>query len=429
MTGSPIGVGLLGLGNVGGGVAEYLHKHGDSGGLRLVGAAVKDLSKPRDTSVPYVTDDAYRVIRDPDVQILVELVGGEQALEYHMEAIEKGKSLVTANKLVIARYAPQIFEAARRKGVDVGFEASVGGGIPIVQTLREDLAGNKISVIRGIVNGTTNYILTRMGEGMKYEDALEIAQQKGFAETDPTSDVSGEDARYKLAILSSLAWNAWINPASISCEGIPEITPQDFDYAGDVGYTIKLLATARTHDGKLEVRVNPALIRGTSHPSGPHPLSGVRDEFNAIYLEGDLCGPQLYYGRGAGRYPTTSAVVADIRRLARNLRTDVRDDLPTLDGHVELVQNPVSGGYIRASLEHVPGTAAKVFDILGRHGINVMDSLQRRTFGYEDGDGKTVIPDIITIEPTNDSFVKEAMRELATCDGVHGKPVYLRIEE
>ena len=420
-----INIGLLGLGNIGTGVAEYLRDSGNLHGLHLKAVAEADPAKRSSARLPNVliTDDANTIIRDPQVQIVVELIGGEHpAKEYVLEAIDNGKAVVTANKFTISRYIKQILEAARKRGVDVRFEASVGGGIPIIQTLREDLAANTISLITGIVNGTTNYILTRMSEGMEYRDALRIAQEKGFAERDPYLDVSGQDARHKLAILTSVAWNTWVDPASIPCEGISEITPKDMDFAAEFGYAIKLLASARKHGSKAELRVNPTLV------SVSHPLAKVVDEFNAIYLEGNLCGPQMYMGRGAGRPATTSAVVADIMHIAGNIRRGVRDDLPSLDEHYELVADPVSGGYFRLDLKHIAGSLAKVADILARRGISIKDSVQRNRFRRE-LDGDILIPDIITIEPVEDSRVRKALEELEKCDRVSGKPFYLRIED
>jgi homoserine dehydrogenase len=420
-----VNVGLLGLGNIGTGVAEYLRDYGGREGLHLKAVADVNPARVKDTSLPnvVVTSDAYEIIRNPQLQIVVELIGGEHpAKEYVMEAIEHGKAVVTANKFTISRYGRDIFGAARKQGVDIGFEASVGGGIPIIQSLREDLAANTISLITGIVNGTTNYILTRMSEGMEYGGALTVAQEKGFAERDPYLDVSGQDARHKLAILASVAWNTSIHPDSISCEGIVEITPKDIDFAAEFGYAIKLLAVARKRGSRAELRVSPALV------SLSHPLAKVVDEFNAIYLEGNLCGPQMYLGRGAGRAATTSAVVADIMRIARDIRRGVRDELPSMDEGHELVEDPVSGGYFRLDLKHVAGSLAKVADILAKHGISIKDSVQRNRFRRE-VDGDTVIPDIITIEPVEDSRVKRALQELEKCDRVFGKPFYLRIED
>ena len=420
-----INVGLLGLGNIGTGVAEYLRDHGKSKGLVLKAVADADPAKVKSALFPeaLVTDDARRVINDPQIKIIVELIGGEQpAIQFVTEAIESGKAVVTVNKLTISKYGKQMFEAARKKVVDVGFEASVGGGIPIIQTIREDLAANNITLITGIVNGTTNYILTRMSEGMEYKDALKTAQEKGFAEKDPYLDVSGQDARYKLAILASVAWNTSVDPASIPCEGITGITSKDLDFAREFGYAIRLLATARMHGSKVEMRVSPTLL------SLSHPLAKVVDEFNAIYLEGDLCGPQMYLGRGAGRLATSSAVVADVMRIARDIERGVHDDLPSLDQRHEFVEEVVSGGYFRLDLRHVPGSLAKVAEILARHGINVKDSVQRNKFGRK-VDGDTIIPDIITVELAGDKKVKKALEELEKCDSVSGKPFYLRIEE
>jgi len=414
-----INVGLLGLGTVGTGVAEYLIKQEE---IKLKAVAVKNPEKKREVSVNFV-DDPYKIIDDPEINIVVELVGGiDPAKNYILDSIKNGKNIVTANKALISKHGREIFEAARKKKVSVGFEASVAGGIPIIQTLREDLSGNKIQEITGIINGTTNYILTRMSkDGMNYNDALKLAQQKGFAEADPYMDVSGEDARQKLAILASLAWNTWINPESIQLEGITEITPQDIDYASNFGYAIKLLATAKKHNDKVELRVNPALIKKS------HPLASVMDEFNAIYVVGNLSGPHMYYGRGAGRYPTSSAVIADIRRIAEKIQKNIYDEIPNLDKKIEISKNPISKGYIRIDLRDVPGSLASISKILADRKINVKDSIQREKFKYE-SDGEVVIPDIITTDPVSDDMIREALKELKNCKGVCGTPFYLRIE-
>lgn len=420
-----INIGLIGLGNIGTGVAEYLRDYGSRDGLHLKTVAEADQSKLKNTPLPgvTVTTDAYRLIRDPQIQIVIELIGGEQpARQFMMEALDNGKAVVTANKLTVSKYSREIFEAARKRNIDFGFEASVGGGIPIIQTLREDLAANTISLITGIVNGTTNYILTRMSEGLEYKDALKTAQEKGFAERDPYLDISGQDAKYKLAILASIAWNTWIDPDSISCEGITEITPKDIDFAAEFGYAVKLLATARKHGSKLELRVSPSLVSLT------HPLTKVVDEFNAIYLDGSLCGPQMYLGRGAGRRATSSAVVADVMRISRNIRRGVHDNLPSLNEKYEPVEEAVSGGYFRLDLKHIPGSLAKVAEVLAKNGISIKDSIQRNKFRHKI-EGVTVISDIITVEPVGDGKVRKALEQLEKCDRVYGKPFYLRIED
>ena len=415
-----VNIGLLGLGTVGTGVAEYLLKQKE---IRLKAVAVKNPKKKRVVSVNFV-NDPYKIINDPEINIVVELIGGiNPAKEYILAAINNGKNVVTANKALIAKHGKEIFDAAKKKKVSIGFEASVAGGIPIIQTLREDLAGNDIQEITGIINGTTNYILTRMSkDNMNYQDALKLAQEKGFAEADPYMDVSGEDARQKLAILASLAWNTWINPESIQLEGITEITPQDIDYASNFGYAIKLLATAKKHNDKVELRVNPALIKKS------HPLASVMDEFNAIFVVGDLAGPHMYYGRGAGRYPTSSAVIADIKRISENISKGIHDEIPSLDKKIEIAKNPSNKGYIRVDLRDFPGSLASISKILADRKINIKDSIQREKFKYE-SDGDTVIPDIITTGPVSDNVMKEALKELKKCKGVCGTPFYLRIEE
>ncbi|MBI4018329.1 MAG: homoserine dehydrogenase [Candidatus Aenigmarchaeota archaeon] len=422
---APTVIGMLGLGNVGTGVVEYLlSDRRKPGQIYLKMAAVQDLGKKRGARAR-LTTDPYRIIDDPEIKIVVEIMGGEEpAREYIMQSLERGKSVVTANKVLIAKYGREIFDAARRKGVDVFFEGAVAGGVPVIRVMRESLSANQISRILAILNGTTNYILTRQSEEMSYDEALKDAQSRGFAEANSELDVSGRDARDKLAILASLAFDTPVDPDKIYCEGITGIASEDIDYAAEEGLSVKLLGVAKRRGNTLELRVHPTLI-----PQN-HPLAGVRYEYNAVYLEGDLCGPQMYYGRGAGRKPTTSAVLSDIFRAARNKERGVSDSLPELRSSLRIVgpEKVRTRGYFRMNLKHVPGTLSAVTGVFGSHGIQVEDSIQRRKYRRRIG-REEVFPNIITIEETPEAVIQKALEELSALDRVVGTPVYIRIEQ
>lgn len=426
----PIGVGIIGMGTVGGGVVKHFQDGRlEDFGLKLRRIAVHDLSKPRKTKFP-LTNDVNAIFNDPSIDIVVELMGGLLAKDYILEAINHGKSVVTANKAVMARYAKLLFDTSRSQSVDLGFEASVGGGIRIIDVLNT-YKGEKINRIMGILNGTTNYILTQMEEGLSFDAALKRAQKKGFAEADHTLDTGGYDSRDKLALLASLVFNTQIDPEKISCTGIGDITPIDIDFArkyeteeGGRGYVIKLLAVAKRRGNAVELRVNPALIQKD------HQLASVSNEVNAVYIEPELAGPQILGGRGAGRNATTSAVISDIIRIAKNIRRGVTDELPTLNEKIDVIDpdKVQTKGYIRTSLKHIPGSGAQALRILGEHGLNVVDSVQRRRFG-EIINGKIYIPDIITVEAIEKKFIKSALKELAKSKRTHGPTLFLPFEE
>ncbi|MDR7421457.1 MAG: homoserine dehydrogenase [Armatimonadota bacterium] len=316
------GVGMIGLGTVGGAVAGLLLRHGEEiarragGSLVLRRVAVAHPGRPRAVALPdgVLVGDARAVIGDPGVDVVVEVMGGlEPARTYVTEALAAGKSVVTANKVLMAARGEELLAAAAAAGTDLFFEASVGGGIPVVKAIVESLAGNEIREIVGILNGTTNYILTRMArDGMGFGEALVAAQRQGFAESDPTDDIDGHDAAAKLAILATVAFGARVVDEDVYREGISRITARDIAYARELGYAVKLLAVARQSDGGIEARVHPALL-----PTD-HPLAAVNEEFNAIMIEGDPVGPVVLEGRGAGGGPTASAVVGDIVDAARN---------------------------------------------------------------------------------------------------------------
>lgn len=427
-----VNVGLLGFGTVGTGVVKYLlERQKQDPFLVLKKVAVADLNKPREVDFPILTEDPRQILDDPEIQLVVELIGGESpAFQLIGEALSRGKSVVTANKVAVSRHMKALFNLARRHSVDLGFEASVAGSIPIVRVLN-GFQGESITRFTGILNGTSNYILSRMEEGMDFTEALVLAQEKGYAEAEHLLDTGGFDARDKLAVIASLIYNTHVDPESIHCEGITGVTPVDLDFAakhgleeGEPGYSVKSLATARTSDQGLELSVYPALVRRD------HPLASVRDESNGIYIEGVLSGPQLYLGRGAGRDATTSAVVSDIRRLAGNIRRGVVDDLPSLDSDLVCadVKRSEKAGYIRMNLSHRPGSIAEAARILGDHGLNIEDSIQRRRFKTKVND-QYFIPDIVTIEPITYELVAKALRAVQASERVIGEAVFLRLEE
>jgi homoserine dehydrogenase len=419
---------------VGTGVVEFLlERERLQGDLRLARVAVANPSKPREIEFSRVTGDVGEVLDDPEIQVVIELAGGERpALDYILRALSSGKSVVTANKVVVSRHMRELFEAARKHGVDLAFEASVAGSIPIIRILR-GFAGERIQRVTGILNGTSNYILTRMAEGLTFDSALKLAQEKGFAEAAHELDTGGFDARDKIAIVAALAFDRWVDPDSIYCEGITGITPIDLDFAekhgveeGGSGFAVRSLATARLDPdgGELQLHVYPALV------PREHPLSAVRDEMNAVYLEGERCGPQLFLGRGAGRLATTSAVVADLLRVAGNRRKGIVDELPALQSQVGLasIESLERRGYVRMNLKHVPGSIAEASRIMGEHGFNIEDSVQRRRFRVT-VDQETFIPDIVTVEPLPFGVIGQALRALRGSNRVAGDPFYLRFEE
>jgi homoserine dehydrogenase len=309
-------IGMIGLGTVGSGVFKIFKDHAD---IFFQKIAVRDVNKNRnidDLDAELLSQDPWNVVRDPETQVVVELMGGaELAKELVIEALNNGKHVVTANKELIAKYGPELFDLARKNNVRILFEGAVAGGIPIIMPLKLSLGANRIQQIAGILNGTTNYILTKMTrEGWDFDKALAEAQAKGFAEADPTNDVEGFDVAYKISILSLIAFKQVVDPQKIHREGITRITAQDIQIARELGYVIKLIGYARMNDdGRLDIRVHPMLVTET------HPLANIQNEFNAIFVKGDAVGDVMFYGRGAGEMPTASAVSADILAIATGL--------------------------------------------------------------------------------------------------------------
>ena len=429
-----VDVGIIGFGTVGSGVVSYFQEEfagPDKCGVRLKTVADADLTRPRAVNFDNLVAKAEDVINDPEIDIVVELMGGDRpASDFILKALEQGKSVVTANKLAVSRYMPRFFAAASASGSDLAFEAAVAGSIPILRVL-QGYKNQPFNKITGILNGTCNFMLSCMEGGMSFEDALSLAQEKGFAESNHILDTGGFDSRDKLAIIASLVFNTHVNPENIFCEGITSVTDTDLDFAvkyrveeGEPGYTVKSLASVRHNGQALELYVYPALIRKD------HPLASVRDELNAVYMEGEYCGPQLLLGKGAGMKPTASAVVSDIFHVADNIRRGVSDPLPTLDNEIEIadVRTLRRQGYIRIGLTHVPGSFAAASKILADAGMNIKDSVQRWRF-KTDINGVPVIPDIVTVEPESFQTVEQTLERLKSSDHIIGEPFYLRFEE
>ncbi len=381
-------VGLLGCGIVGGGTARILRDNADQIARRagvtvkLARVAVRNLSKPRaiDLDPKMVTTDPWEVVGDASVDIVVEAIGGiEPARDLILEAIKNGKHIVTANKELLATLGQDVMQAADTQGVDMLFEASVGGGIPIIRPMKESLAGDRVRRVMGIVNGTTNFILTRMSEtGESFAEALQEAERLGYTELDPSADIEGFDAAQKLAILASIAFNARVRASDVHREGISKVTAADIAGAHDLGYEVKLLAVAELDEGEIAARVHTAMIPKT------HPLAAVRDVFNAIFVEGEEVGELMFLGRGAGGRPTGSAVVGDVIEIARNIVTGGSSPGCTCytDAHIRPQDKTHVRYYIVLSVLDQPGVLANVAGAFAKHGVSIA-SVRQEGFGNE----------------------------------------------
>lgn len=431
---SRIGVGIIGFGTVGAGTAKVLL---DNAALirRRVGVPVEvvriadlDIARDRGMVLPpgLLTTDAKQVLNDPAVDIVIELIGGyDTAKRVILETIAAGKQVVTANKALLALHGEEIFEAASRQGVDVGFEASVGGGIPVIRALMEGLAGNTIESVYGIINGTSNYILSRMTrEGESFEAVLKDAQQAGYAEADPTFDVAGIDSAHKLAILVSLAYGTPVNFKEIYTEGITHITPTDIAYAKEFGFTIKLLGIAKLTDDEVEARVHPTMVPSAS------PIAQVDDVYNAIQLVGDAVGDVILYGRGAGSMPTGSAVVSDVIAIGRNLLKGAVGRVPVAsfrqDQRRPLRMKPIeeisSLYYLRFMVVDRPGVLAQIAGELGRCGISISSMLQQ---GRREGQ---TVPVVIKTHMAMERDVQTALRDINRKAFVSEPAMLIRVE-
>jgi homoserine dehydrogenase len=422
-------VGLLGLGTVGAGVARVLLTKRDALERRIGrpveirGVLVRHPDKPRPVilNAPLVTD-ASTVIDDPSVDIVVEVIGGEEpARSFILQAIERGKHVVTANKEVMAKHGPSILGAAASKGVTVAYEASVGGGIPLIGPFQLDLAANDIRSVIGIVNGTTNYILTRMtASGAGFAEALREAQELGYAEPDPTNDVEAWDAAYKLAILASLAFGAPVMPEQVYREGIMRVSQRDIQYAGELGYRVKLLAIARLIDGQVEARVHPALVHSGSI------LASVDGSFNAVQVEGDLIGTAVFYGRGAGSEPTASAVVADLIALGTRVG---RGSLHPVAQAAAL--RPMAALCTRYFLRLLtldrPGVMAAITTVLGDRGISLASVVQKESVVL--GDDVPGAEIVLTTHLASEAAVQDALATLRHMPVVKTVGTLLRVHD
>lgn len=372
-----VNIGLLGLGTVGMGVVKVI-KNLDNVNISKI--AVRNISKVREVDLgDKLTVDALDVINDPNISIIVEVIGGvDPAFDYISASIKNGKHIVTANKELIAKKGAEIFELAEKHKVRVLYEGSVGGGIPLIMPLKQSLAANKVNSIAGILNGTTNYILTKMEqEKTEFQEVLEEAQRLGYAEADPTSDVEGHDAAYKLSILASIAYEQKIDVNKIYCEGISKVSPVDIDYALELGYKIKLIAMAKeVDDNRIDVRVHPALV------SINHPLASINGVTNALTVNGDAVGEVNFSGPGAGQLPTASAVVGDVLALVSDIN-NVNNILPSMKSHYDHSANilpmddTLSSFYVRIHAKDVPGVIGSMGTACGNHGVSLSGVIQK----------------------------------------------------
>lgn len=424
-----VNVGLIGLGTVGSGVIEILRRHGEDfrrhAGVDVALTHVCDRDDSRVAALglepAMFTQDFKTIIEDPQIDIVIELIGGTGiARDVVLAALNARKSVVTANKALLATYGEEVMDAAQVNGVDIMFEASVGGGIPIISPLKHCLVSNEIQSVLGIVNGTTNYMLTRMAEdGLDYATALAEAQAKGFAEADPTADVDGIDAAAKIAILASIAFNSRVVLPQVPAEGIRTITPADIDYAREMGYTVKLLAIARHVDDSIDIRVHPTLIRSS------HPLAAVNGVYNAIYVVGDAVGETMFFGEGAGSFPAASAVVGDLIEVARHVQSGAlamvgctcTDTLRVRDlGELE------TSYYIRMRVADEPGVLAATAKVFGDHGVSLASVIQKAA---DLADAELVW----VTHRAAESAVQSALAEMAALPSVREIGTMLRVEE
>ena len=431
----PVRIGLLGLGTVGCGTVNVLRRNRSEiarragRAIEVVQASARHLGKPRSCSTEGIAlvTEPRAVVDNPEIDIVVELIGGiEPARELTVRAIENGKHVVTANKALIALHGNELFTAAQAKGVMVAFEAAVGGGIPIIKAIREGLAGNRIQWVAGIINGTANFILSEMrAHGRVFAEVLAEAQQLGYAEADPRYDVEGIDAGHKLAILAAIAFGKPLQFDKVYIEGITGITPEDIDYAEQLGYRIKHLGFARRTARGVEMRVHPTLIPARRL------IANVGGVMNAVLVRGDAVGPTLYYGSGAGAEPTASSVVADLVDVVRTLTTDPENRVPHLAFQPDAISDlPIlpmeeveTAYYLRMRAFDRPGVLADVARILSNWGISIEAVVQKEPVA-----GETLVPLIMLTHRVQEGRMDEALAGIEALSGIRGKVTRIRVE-
>ena len=433
MTKKSINVGIIGFGTVGTGTARILIENADIIRRRLgapvVLKKISDLDVKRDRGIKLtgvqLTTKAQEIFIDPEIDVVVELIGGyKPAKDFILEAIKNKKHVVTANKALLAVHGEEIYAAAEQAGVTVGFEASVAGGIPILAAVKNGLAANNIKSIYGIVNGTCNYILTLMtNEGRKFDEVLKEAQAKGYAEADPTFDIEGIDSAHKLAVLAMLAYGTPVKFDDIHTEGISKITPLDIDFAKDLGYKIKLLAITKMVDGEIEARVHPTML------PEEYPIASVDGVFNALSIVGDAVGSTMFYGRGAGDMPTGSAVVSDIIDIGRDILAGCTDRTPVVAFRerrllkIRKMEDITSCYYLRFSAIDKPGVLSRITGVLGKNNISISSMIQK---------GRKVDEAVPIVMMTHDAIerdVRKALDEINKMDCVAGATIVIRVEE
>jgi homoserine dehydrogenase len=430
-----IKVGLIGFGTVGSGVGRILQKNSrlieKRMGARLILKRIADIDLKTDRGVklPHgvLTRKAEDIIQDPEIDIVIELIGGiEPAKTFILKAIQNRKHIVTANKALLALHGDEIFKVAHRYGVDVNFEASVGGGIPLIRSIKEGLVANRIHSIFGILNGTSNYILSKMtDEGRNFKEVLKEAQEKGYAEADPTYDIEGIDAAHKLAILIRLAYGTPFQFEETFIGGISRITPLDIQFSREFGYRIKLLAIAKIDQGRIEARVHPTMIPES------HLLSTIEGVFNAIYIKGDAVGPTLFYGQGAGQMPTGSAVVSDLVELGRNVLIQASGRrVPLLSFQESAIEkvplkkmdDVIMPFYMRFSALDQPGVLSRISGVLGKNHISISAVIQK---GRKI---KGAVPIVMMTHEAKEKNVHRALKEIDRLGVILGETMFIRVE-
>ena len=420
-----INLGLIGFGTVGSGVYELLKRNTElvreRSGIDLRLKVICDLRKEeikKEVEDVEVTDDWKRIVDDGSIDSVIELIGGiEPAMSIILESLSSGKNVITANKKLLAEEGAEIFELANRVNAKLGFEAAVGGGIPCILSLKSGLVANRVKTVMGILNGTTNYILTKMeDDGVSFESALRDAQQKGFAEADPSFDIEGFDAAHKISILSMLAFNKKIDYNSISIEGITGINELDIKYAREMGYIIKLLGISKHISGGIDIRVHPTML------PLKHPLASVRNELNAVMFDSDMTGSVILYGKGAGSHPTASAVVSDVVHIAQKKDVEERAIVISGDAGYILPDKRIARYYMRLHTEDRAGILSKISGVLGKNNISIASVIQKEI-------NEPYVPLVIMTHEAVEDGVLQSVREINDFDFIDGTVTLIRVED